>query len=431
MNIVKKIVIWILTLEARLVLWRYRPKIIAVTGSVGKTSTKDAIFAGLSKKVFIRKSEKSFNSDLGVPLTILGLESGWRNPLHWAYNICAGAWCVAVRQKYPEYLVLEVGADRPGDIARIARWLRPHVAVITSVPEVPAHVEYFESAEHVLREKRSLADYLVPEGKLVLSGDDERVRALLGEFRGIAVTYGISDAHDYSSSHEEITYEDGKPVGMHFRVNHEGSSVPVVLKESLGTPRIYAALAACAVGSVFGVDMLSIAEGLSEYICAPGRMRLVEGKNGSMIIDDTYNSSPHAARAALDTLGAVQGAKRRVALLGDMLELGRTSAEAHRAVGAHAARSCGALVTVGIRARGFAEGAMASGMKEAKITQYEAGEAARAGEELSSHLKPGDVILVKGSQGMRMERAVKALMAHPEDAHTLLVRQDDEWLARY
>lgn len=431
MRILKQIIVWILTLEARLVLWRYRPRVIAVTGSVGKTSTKDAIFAGLSGRVFIRKSEKSFNSELGVPLTILGLESGWRSPLRWVLNIVYGAWRVVSRERYPEYLVLEVGADRPGDIARIAKWLRPQVAVITSVPEIPAHVEFFQSAEHVLREKRSLADYLAPEGKLILGADEKHVRSLLSDFRGIAVTYGINDAHDFSSSHEEIMYEDGVPVGMRVRVNHEGSSVPVTLRGSLGTPRIYAALAACAVGDVMGIDLISVAEGLSDYAPAPGRMRIVQGVHGATIIDDTYNASPHAAHAALDTLGAIEGAKRRIVLFGDMLELGRTSAEAHKAVGTHVAKAGTALITVGIRARGIAEGALAAKMKEAKITRYEAGEAARAGEELARHVRAGDVILVKGSQGMRMERAVKKLMAHPEDAHAFLVRQDDEWLARH
>lgn len=430
MHIIKHLVIWILTIEARLVLWRYRPVVIAVTGSVGKTSAKDAIFAGLSTRVFIRKSDKSFNSDLGVPLTILGLESGWRNPTHWAYNIAAGFWCVIARQKYPQYLVLEVGADRPGDIARIARWLRPQIAVITSVPDIPAHVEYFESAEHVLSEKRALAEHLAPGGKLILGADERLVRSLLSNFRGIAVTYGISDTHDFSSSHEEIVYENGAPVGMRMRVDHAGSSVPVILRGALGTPRIYAALAACAVGSVVGVDLVAVAEGLSAYAPAPGRMRIIAGKNGSTIIDDTYNSSPHAARAALDTLNVVDGAKHRIAVLGDMLELGRTSAEAHRAVGTYAASKCSTLVTVGIRARGIAEGAHAAKMKEKNIVQYGVGEAARAGEELAVRLKTGDVILVKGSQGMRMERAVKALMAHPEQASELLVRQDPEWLAR-
>lgn len=430
MHIIKQLVIWILTVEARLVLRRYRPTVIAVTGSVGKTSVKDAIFAGLSTRVFIRKSEKSFNSDLGVPLTILGLESGWRSPLRWAYNIAAGFWCIVRKQKYPQYLVLEVGADRPGDIARIARWLRPHVAVITSVPDIPAHVEYFESAEHVLREKRALAEYLAPGGKLVLGADEKSVRSLLSDFRGIAITYGINDAQEFSSSHEEIVYEDGAPTGMRLRVNHEGSSVPVALRGALGAPRLYAALAACAVGSVLGVDLVAVAEGLSAYVPAPGRMRIIAGKNGSTIIDDTYNASPHATCAALDTLGAIEGAKHRIAMLGDMLELGRTSAEAHRTVGAYAAGKCNMLIVVGIRARGIAEGALAAKMKEAKITQYGAEEAARAGEELATRLKPGDVVLVKGSQGMRMERAVKALMTHPEQASENLVRQDAEWLAK-
>ena len=127
MNAFKRIITAILTWEARAVLERYHPKIIAVTGSVGKTTTKDAIFAALSPHVHVRKSEKSFNSDLGVPLAILGLESGWHDPLKWIANIFHGLSLILFENDYPRWLVLEVGADRPGDIRRIARWLRPDI----------------------------------------------------------------------------------------------------------------------------------------------------------------------------------------------------------------------------------------------------------------------------------------------------------------
>jgi UDP-N-acetylmuramoyl-tripeptide--D-alanyl-D-alanine ligase len=140
MLIFKNIITAILTLEARAVLWRYKPKVIAVTGSVGKTTTKDAIFAVLSPHVHVRKSQKSFNSEIGVPLTILGLESGWRDPLVWLSNIVQGFLLVIIKSDYPSWLVLEVGADRPGDIKNIARWLRPDIAVITAIPEIPVHV---------------------------------------------------------------------------------------------------------------------------------------------------------------------------------------------------------------------------------------------------------------------------------------------------
>ena len=156
-------------------LLRHKPKIIAVTGSVGKSTTKDAIYAVLSGSLHVRKSEKSFNGDVGVPLTILGCENGWKNPLKWLINIAKGLWLVLIPQSYPEWLVLEVGADRPGDIKRIARWLKPDIAVLTAIPETPAHVEFFASPDELMKEKLSLAESLKPGGTLVLYGDDSRM----------------------------------------------------------------------------------------------------------------------------------------------------------------------------------------------------------------------------------------------------------------
>src|SRR3990167_534158 len=206
----KKIIIFILTWEARLVLARYRPEIIAVTGSVGKTTTKDAIYAVLSGSLYVRKSEKSFNSELGVPLAILGCENAWRSPVGWARNIFSGVGLLFGRD-YPKWLVLEVGADRPGDIRRIARWLRPQIAVVTGVPEIPVHVEYFDSPEDLAREKRVLAEYIRPGGKLVLNGDDSRMVALCGGYRGMTVKYGFGAGNDLTGEGEEIAYTNTVP----------------------------------------------------------------------------------------------------------------------------------------------------------------------------------------------------------------------------
>lgn len=426
----KKLVVQILTWEARLVLKRYKPRVVAVTGSVGKTTTKDAIFAAISPHLFVRKSEKSFNSELGVPLTILGLETGWRNPFIWVLNIVRGLALVLFRTPYPQWLILEVGADRPGDIRSIARWLRPDIAVITGVPEIPVHVEFFSSPEEVVREKRALAEYVQPGGAVILNGDDPRMREIYTAFRGISHTYGFSSENDFAASHDEILYEAGVPTGVYFRVNHVGSSVPVSVRGALGAPRIYGALAALAVAEAVGVDYVSASHSLAAWAPPPGRMRIIEGINGSTLIDDTYNSSPVAALSALDTLHAIATTGKKIALMGDMLELGKYSADAHRGVGARAAQSAHLLITVGFRARAMAEAALDNGLRDEQIRQYEQNESERAGHELKTEVGTGDVILIKGSQSMRMERAVLELMREPQRAAELLVRQDEEWLNR-
>jgi len=426
----KKIVAFIMAVEARLVLARYKPKIIAVTGSVGKTSAKDAIYAVLMREVHVRRSLKSYNSEFGVPLTILGCENAWGNPWGWIKNIAKGVYLIVVKQSYPEWLIVEVGADAPGDIKAIARWLKPDIAVITSIPDVPVHVEFFSSPEEVAREKRELAVYVKQGGKLFINGDEARTREIAKEFRGIAQTFGFSSECDFQATHDTFFYEENKLAGMQFRVNANGSSVPIVTLGAPGKPRIYAALAACAVATELKVDLVSVAASLREGEVTPGRMRVIEGKNGSLIFDDTYNASPHATRSALETLINVPRAKRRIAVLADMLELGKFSTEEHKKIGKYAAECADMLITVGFRAKLIASAAKEAGLSEKKIVQYEQGESARAGKELAEILKEGDVILVKGSQSMRMERTVKAIMAEPARAKELLVRQDEEWLRK-
>ena len=425
MNALKHIVVAILTWESRLTLARQKPRIIAVTGSVGKTTTKDAIYAALSDSLNIRKNLKSFNSELGVPLTILGLENAWNNPIKWLINILKGA-IVPFQKGYPAWLVLEVGADRPGDISSIAKWLQPDIAVITGVPDVPVHVEYFNSPEEVVKEKKQLAVYLKHGGKLIVNGDDLRMRELRQEFRGACIMYGIESDNDYYASHEEIIYEGAMPTGMRFRANHEEYSLPVSIYGALGRPRIYSSLAAIAVGQCAGVDPIASSQALTRWEPPAGRLRVIPGARGSILIDDTYNSSPVAALAALDVLKEVK-ATRRIAMLGDMLELGKYTKEQHRKVGERAAQVADMLITVGFRSRAMGEAALDAGMPDSNIREYELSESARAGEELLREIQEGDVVLIKGSQGMRMERAVKILMAEPQRAPELLVRQESAW----
>lgn len=428
MDFLKKLVVFLLTVEARLVLARYEPTIIAVTGSVGKTTTKDAIYAALSNSLHVRKSEKSFNSEIGVPLTILGLENAWRNPFQWGINLLRGLMLLVRNVSYPQWLIVEVGADRPGDIRKIAKWLRPHIAVITGVPDIPVHVEFFRSSEELAREKRALAEHVRAGGMIVINGDDKRMMELCSNFKNVS-TYGFGKGHRAAATHHGILYERGKPVGTRFRLMRSGLAIPVSILGALGKARTYAALAAVAVADIAKVDVAEVVRALRGWNPPPGRMRVIPGQSGSIILDDTYNSSPVAALAALDTLKEIK-ALRRIAVLGDMLELGRYAAEAHRSVGKRAAESADKLITIGFRSRAICEAALDAGMAEVNIREYEQNESRRAGQELRNELREGDVVLVKGSQSMRMERTVEELMAEREKAVDLLVRQEPEWLLK-
>ena len=425
----KKVVLWIITWEARLVLRKYKPYIVAVTGNVGKTSTKDAIYTLLEKRDYVRKSEKSLNSEFGVPLTIIGRESGWNDPFKWLGIIGEGLMLILFKNHYPKTLVLEVGADHPGDIRTLTKWLKPDVAVVTGIPDVPVHVEYFDSPEELAREKEYLVEAVKPDGTIILNGDDARTRDIHSRYR-TATLYGFDEGNEVTSSHEEVMYESGAPTGMRFRVNYKGSSVPFVLQEALGKTHILPILAACAVGAALNVDLASAGAALVAHQPPKGRMHVIPGEDGSTIIDDTYNSSPAAAASALETLRGMRTIGKKIAILGDMLELGKHSADAHRQLGEYAARAADMLVTVGVRAEGTAVAAVEAGFPSDRVMHFAADEAKKAGETVRSLVGQGDVVLVKGSQGMRMEHAVKALMAEPARAKELLVRQDPAWKVR-
>ncbi len=435
----RKLVVWVLRQEAKAVLRKYKPRIVAITGSVGKTSTKDAIFSVLKTEVRVRKSEKSFNSEIGLPLTILGVPNAWNNPLRWIQNILDGLLLIVFSAEYPEWLVLEVGADRPGDIQSLVGWLGVDVAVITRLPEVPVHVEFFPSVEAVIEEKAALIDCIRPGGTLLLFADDPctlQLQHRLPAPDAKIMTFGFNKNADVSGGEFEIirerdltgATENGTPVGMRGKVHLPRKILPVELVGAVGAHAFLPLIAAAAVGVALQFGDEFIAEGLGGYKPPVGRMRLIAGIKNTLVVDDTYNSSPAAVVAALETLALLQPKGRRVAALGDMLELGRASVEEHRKVGAVVAKTCDLLITVGFRARDIALAALDVGMLESKIFQYE--DSTKAGQELQNMLQNGDMVLCKGSQSMRMERVVEDIMAVPELAEQLLVRQDAEWKRR-
>jgi len=428
-NILKKIIVSILTLEARAVLFKYKPKIIVITGSVGKTGTKDAIFDVVNTTFFTRKSQKSYNSELGVPLTILGLSTGWESPLAWIKNIFEGLALIFLKNHYPKWLVLEVGTDRPGDIKSLTKWLRPDIVVVTRIGEVPVHVEFFDSPAEVLKEKAYLVKALKEDGFLVLNSDDEKVRALDRKTRAEVTTYGLSREAKLRGTHTQVIYdENSAPTGVTFKVEFGQNVIPVVLNGTVGVHHTYNALAALAVGAHLGINMISMTEALEHYESPKGRMRIIEGLRGSTIIDDSYNSSPVAAEAALKTIADISTTGKHIAVLGDMLELGKYATQEHRRIGKIAGETCDMLIAVGPRAQYFAEGALLGGLSEKMIIQFD--DSRDAGKYLESIISKGDVILIKGSQSMRMERAVQEIMAHPERRKELLVRQEGAWESR-
>lgn len=416
-SILKKIISEILIFESRAILKKYKPSVIAVTGNVGKTSTKDVIYSVLSSTEYVRKSEKSFNSEIGLPLTILGCQNGWNDPFIWISNIFHGLELILFNSDYPKCLVLEVGADHPGDIQAISKWLVTDIAIITKVGDVPVHVEAFSSPEEVLKEKSYLINSLKKDGTLILLADDKRVSNLTKGDSHKLMTFGIQNMATVTASNIEVAYDnESNPVGMSFRINYQGNSIPMKIFGILGVQQIYPVLAGITVGISRNIPISKIMDSFEYHVPPKGRMNIIKGINGSIIIDDSYNSSPDALREGLSTLASLQVSGKRIAVLGDMLELGSFTTEEHRKAGVQAMQSSDILVTVGHRSKAMSDKAM------------NFNNSVEAGEYVKGIVESGDVVFVKGSQSMRMEKVTKALLAEPDKASELLVRQEEEWL---
>ncbi|MEK7481142.1 MAG: UDP-N-acetylmuramoyl-tripeptide--D-alanyl-D-alanine ligase [Patescibacteria group bacterium] len=407
-----------------------RPKIVAVTGSVGKTSAKEAIAAVLGQEFRVRGAKKNYNNELGVPLTIIGADSPARSLLGWlAVWMRARKLAWSKAKDYPEWLVLELGADRKGDIQYLCDIAPPDVAVVTAVSA--AHTEFFGSVEEVAEEKGALVRALKSGGIAVLNGDDPHVRDMEHDVKGTALLYGFGDEAVRADGVEmEFPDRGAWPRGMAAILRYHERAIPFMIEGAVGRHALYPALAGAAVGLAVGLSMEDVEEGLRHYLPPSGRMRLIPGIKNTLIIDDTYNSSPLAAIAAVETLAEIEpagsGQGERYAVLGDMVELGNLALESHVAVGRRVAElGVDVLMTVGELGKEIGKSARAAGMAERRVEAYNNSE--EAGLALQEKLEPGDVALVKGSQVVRMEKIVKEVMAEPLRAEELLVRMDESW----
>lgn len=355
--------------------WRTRHpvRLIGVTGSVGKTTTKETIATVLGQRYRVLKSERSVNTATGLPLTLLRL-----TPAH-------------------ERVVLEIGGGYAlGEIVRLARIARPQVGVVTNVG--PTHLERMGTIERIARNKTELVESLPEDGVAVLNADDPLVRDMAAHAGGRVFFYGLAPEADLWA--DEI--ESQGLEGLRFRFHYAQETIHVKAP-LLGQHSVHTALRAAAVGLIEGLSWPEIVAGLQGATHL--RLLVTPGLNGSTLLDDTYNSSPASAIAALNLLADLEG--RKIAVLGDMLELGSYEDEGHRKVGRRAMDVADVLVTVGSRGRIIAQEALALGMSPQAVHAVEDNAAAIA--YLRQIVAQGDRVLVKGSRGMTMEQIVNAL----------------------
>lgn len=421
---------FILKLFARATIAKYKPRIVGITGSVGKTSTKEAIVAVLATKWRVGQTPKNLNNEIGLPLIILGeKDSGYNSVFSWL-KIFGRALkqLLITNATYPEFLVLEYGVDKEGDMDYLLSIARPEVAVITAI--APTHLEFLGSVEAVGREKSKLITNLPPQGIVVLNLDDDWLADFSGKIKSRLITFGFSQTAQVRADNWLLSKDENNSViGISFKLISGGSSVPIFLPGIVGKPAVLVALAATVVGIALGVPLLDISQALQSMPLLPGRLRLIAGVFNTTLIDDTYNSSPAAVVEALDVLSRfplVVNA-RRWAILGDMLELGKESEKLHRGIGKLVVKSkVDFLITVGKESRAMASGATLDGFKPESAWHFT--DSSEVGHFVKQRLQAGDVVLIKGSQGIRCEKVTKKLMAEPELANELLVRQYKPWI---
>jgi UDP-N-acetylmuramoyl-tripeptide--D-alanyl-D-alanine ligase len=357
--------------------WRTRfdPLVVGVTGSIAKTSTKEAVAAVLGAAMPTLRNEGNQNNEIGLPLTVLRLRGEHRAA------------------------VLEMGMYVGGEIADLARIGRPEIGIVTAVQ--PVHLSRIGTIEAIEQAKGELVEALPDDGVAILNADDERVRRMASRTRARAMTYGFAADADVRA--EDVVSRGAD--GMRFRLVASGIDGQVAIP-SLGRLAVHNALAGAAVGLAAGIPLEMIVAGLGTGWSAPHRGELIRVGDVT-IIDDSYNASPGSVAAALELLAGMDG--RRIAVLGEMLELGSEHEVGHRRVGEAAATLADRLIVVGAGAVAVADGAQRAGMPPEAITTVADRVAAR--ERLLAELRPGDVVLVKASRGIALDELVAELRA--------------------
>ena len=347
---------------------------VGITGNVGKTTAKEAIAAALGARYRVLKTSASFNNEIGVPLTLLGLE-----PSH-------------------EVAVIEMGFYVPGEIADLCRLVRPRVGVITRIPERPVHFSRTPSVAAIAAGKAELIESLPSDGVALLNADDPLVRGLAPRTKARVVLFGESTDAGLRASDVRASGLEG----LRFTATYQGESADVAVPVP-GRHVLVAALAALGSARALGVPLSEAAIALGTLEQPRHRMEIRRAPH-LVVIDDSYNASPAAVMAALAVLREVRG--RRLAVIGDMLELGAMSADAHEEVGREAARSTDVLIGVGELARTAVEAAKRAGLKETHVVA----DGAEALVLLKRLLRPDDTVLVKGSHSLALDRLADALV---------------------
>ena len=408
--------------KVKALLAEHQPIIVAVTGSVGKTSTRNAIATVLSAKYTVGTTIKNYNNEFGVPLSILGETSPGKSALGWMRIL------LTQPKNVPEVFVLEYGVDRPGDMDYLCDIAAPDVAVLTRIS--PVHAEHFATVQALAEEKSKLLTRVRADGLSVVNADDKMVMGVSKHSTAPLLSYGFSDVADVRAqepsmwTRQDYSFEPSELFStLSFHVSmpeHDGFDVE--LKNMLGNASGSSALAAITVAQHLGLSHEEILSKISDIPKEPGRMNPIPGIKGSLIIDSSYNAAPASMAEALDVLQHFHPTEdgRRIAVLGHMAELGQYAEEEHRMLGMRVAEAgVDVLITVGELTRDTRRGAIEAGIPEEQTEHFH--DSYEAGRWMDANIKKGDIVLVKGSRSATMEKVVKDVMAEPMRAEELII----------
>jgi UDP-N-acetylmuramoyl-tripeptide--D-alanyl-D-alanine ligase len=411
-KLARSIVVAVLGSQTKRLIKRHHPTIIAVVGSIGKTSTKRAIAEVLSTKLRVQYQSGNYNDLTTVPLILFGKHMpALFNPFGWLNVFISNE--IQLLRPYPyDVAIVEIGTDGPGQIAAFKRYLTVDLAVLTSI--APEHMEFFADLDAVAREELSIVQY---SNKLLLNAD-----LVAAEYRSLvpeAMTYALHNSADYRVKSFSFTSN-----GVRFELDKDEEPLIKGDHVSISEPHLYSLTAAVAVGDNLGMTADELRAGIEHIQPVSGRMQSLEGIDNSTIIDDTYNASPEAMKAALETLYRID-APQKIALLGNMNELGDFSKQAHIEVGKLCdPQQISEVLTLGPDANEYL--AAAAEQKGCKVTRFTS--PYEAGQYLKSIIQPDAVVLAKGSQNkVFAEEAIKQILANPADI-SRLVRQDKSWM---
>lgn len=414
-------VLKILEFLAKKKLKKMNAKIIGITGSVGKTSCKDLLADILGTHYKVLKNEKSYNSEFGLLLTILRQKSGFSSPSQWIKIIVKGFYQTFFVRESFDYLVLEMGVDKSGDMEYLTRIAKPDIAIITAIKPVHLDNTQFLSIDTVFDEKKKIILNMKKNGIAFITLDDKYISKMVGLDLKM-ITYSQKKMAGIFADNIEQTEE-----GLTFTVHHAGEPFHV-FTPLFGEYQLSIILPAIIAGLHTEVPIHNIQEALKAFSLPPGRMSLIEGVKNTLILDSSYNASPEAVKEALKVLnffGKKRNA-RRVFVFGNMNELGDYSKQLHQEVGEYIPGTVDLLITVGRDVNYGSESAQKNGFPGHNIHNFDnVNEAVNFYKEAA---KKGDVILAKGSQNkVRLEIFVKAFMLRPEEAKDTLVRQSKNW----